>query len=133
MSSILLVDDDHVSCDCFAAIFRHLGYQVTSAASGFAALELLEQSLPDLVILDVMMPKMNGLEVLKCIRTNERTASLPVVMFSALDDDDWRERAVGAGADDYWIKGGFDFGELEQTLRLRLAVKNDCGAFIAVQ
>jgi len=120
MPSILLVDDDPVSADCFAAIFRQLGYAVTAASSGLAALAHLQQSLPDLVILDVMMPEMNGLEVLKQIRTNERTASLPVVMFSALDEDEWRERAVGAGADDYWIKGGFDYGELEQTIRSRL-------------
>ncbi len=117
MSRILLVDDDQIASDMFSAIFRHFGYQVTSALSGNEALEHLNTDLPDLVIMDVMMPRMNGLEVLKKIRMDSRTADLPVVMFTALDDDEWRARAVDAGANDYWIKGSFDVGELEQTVR----------------
>ena len=120
MASILVVDDDQPTAELFAAILRHMGYHATSIQSGLAAIEHIGAALPDLVILDMMMPDMNGLEVLRRLRTDERTASLPVVMFSALDDDDWRERAADAGANDYWIKGGFDAGELEERVRSRL-------------
>lgn len=122
MPSILVVDDDKPTAELFTVILRHLGYHVTPKFSGPAALEHMHMGvgLPDLVILDMMMPDMNGLEVLKRVRTDARTASVPVVMFSALDDDEWRERAASAGATDYWIKGGFDAGELEERVRSSL-------------
>lgn len=120
MSSILVIDDDQPAADLFAAILRHFGYHTTAATNGPAALRSMQTSPPDLVFLDVMMPDMNGLEVLRRIRTDEKTAHLPVIMFSALDDDEWKDRAKHAGADDYWIKGGLDFGELEDRVRSRL-------------
>jgi CheY-like chemotaxis protein len=120
MSSILVVDDDQFAAEILTALLRHLGYEVTFATSGPAALERLDGGLPDLVILDVMMPEINGLELLRLIRSNSKTAGVPVVMYSALDDDDWQARAMDAGAHDYWIKGGFGFGELEEKVRSRL-------------
>jgi len=120
--SILVVDDDQAAADSFTAILRHFGYDVMSAASGSAALELLSGGLPDLVILDVMMPDMNGLELLRCIRSNFSIADLPVVMYSALDNEQWRAQARDAGANDYWIKGGFDCGELEEKVRSCLPI-----------
>src|SRR5437016_2971283 len=106
MPRILVVDDDQQTAELFTSILRHLGYHATSRFSGPDAIEHIGAALPDLVILDLMMPDMNGIEVLRQLRTNERTAAVPVVMFSALDDDEWRERAEQAGAADYWIKGG---------------------------
>ncbi len=121
MASILVVDDDPAAGELFSAILRNFGYDTTSADSGNAALERLRaQSLPDLVILDMMMPGMNGIEVLRRIRSDARTAELPVVMFSALDDDDWRARAKDEGANDYWIKGCLDQGEIEEMVRTAL-------------
>jgi DNA-binding response OmpR family regulator len=120
MSRILVVDDDQFAAELFAALLRHLGYEVAFATSGAAALEHLDGGLPDLVILDVMMPELNGVELLRLIRANAKTADVPVVMYSALDDDDWHAQAMDAGAHDYWIKGGFGFGELEERVRSRL-------------
>ncbi len=122
MSNILVVDDDPSAGDLFTAILRSFGYHTTSATSGDEAIESLRTWVPDLVILDVMMPGMNGLEVLKKIRKDERTAEVPVVMFSALDDDDWRARAKEEGATDYWIKGALDQGEIEELLKSALPV-----------
>jgi CheY-like chemotaxis protein len=117
MSKILVVDDDQQATDAFTAVLRNFGYHATAASSGDEALESLGGPLPDLVILDVMMPGMNGLEVLRRIREDSRTADLPVVMYSALDDDDWQARAKHEGASGYWIKGGLDRGELEEMVR----------------
>ena len=123
MPSILVVDDDAPAGDLVAALLRHFGYRTSCASSGDAALEQLgDVALPDLVLLDMMMPGMNGIEVLQRIRNNERTADLPVVMYSALDDEEWRAKAQYAGACDYWIKGQFDVGELEERVRERLPV-----------
>ncbi|HET6246613.1 MAG TPA: response regulator [Tepidisphaeraceae bacterium] len=121
MQRILVVDDDAPAGDLVAALLRHFGYDASTACGGDDALQRLGGTLPDLVLLDLMMPGMNGIEVLKRIRTDTRTAELPVVMLSALDDEDWRARAHGAGACDYWIKGGFDVGELEERVRSRLS------------
>jgi CheY-like chemotaxis protein len=120
MPNILVVDDDQLAAESFSCILRHLGYQVMFVTSGPAALEHLSVGLPDLVILDVMMPELNGLELLRRIRTNARTAQVPVVIYSALDDDQWRTQAMDAGAQDYWIKGCFGYGELEEKLRVQL-------------
>lgn len=120
MSSILVVDDDQLAAESFTAFLRQLGYQVSFATSGAAAMEQLSGGLPDLVILDVMMPEINGLELLRRIRADSRTAAVPVVIYSALDDDQWEARARDAGAHDYWIKGGFGFGELEERVRTQL-------------
>jgi DNA-binding response OmpR family regulator len=122
MPSILVVDDDGPAGDLVAALLRHFGYRTSCASSGDAALERLGDALPDLVLLDMMMPGMNGIEVLRRIRGNARTADLPVVMYSALDDEEWRAKAHYAGACDYWIKGEFDVGELEERVRERLPV-----------
>ncbi len=120
MPHILVVDDDQLSAESFSAVLRHLGYQVMFVTSGPAALEHLTGGLPDLVIMDVMMPELNGLDLLRRIRTDEKTARVPVVIYSALDDDDWRIQAMDAGAQDYWIKGCFGYGELEEKLRVQL-------------
>lgn len=120
MSTILVVDDDQLAAESFTAFLRHLGYRVSFATSGSAALETLRGDLPDLVILDVMMPDLNGVELLRRIRADVRTATVPVVIYSALDDDQWEAQARDAGARDYWIKGGFGFGELEEKVRSQL-------------
>ncbi len=81
MSTILVVDDDQLAAESFTAFLRHLGYRVSFATSGSAALETLRGDLPDLVILDVMMPDLNGVELLRRIRADVRTATVPVVIY----------------------------------------------------
>jgi CheY-like chemotaxis protein len=121
MPRILVVDDDQLAAESFSALLKCLGYQATFATSGPAAMEhLISAGLPDLVILDLMMPDVDGLETLRRIRSDARTANVPVVVYTALDDDDWQARALDAGAHDYWIKGGFGFGELEEKVRSKL-------------
>src|SRR5579863_7457853 len=114
MARILVIDDDAPAGDLVAALLRHYGHEASAACGGDAALQHLDTNKPDLVLLDLMMPGMNGIDVLRKIRSDQRLSSLPVVMLSALDDDDWRARAEYAGASDYWIKGEFDVDELEE-------------------
>jgi len=115
---VLIVDDDAGTGRLLALLVRHHGHHADYVDSGFKALDYLSDQPADLVILDVMMPGLDGLEVLKRVRTDPKTAGVPVVMFSALCDPKYTEQAREIGANDYWVKASLDF----QTLGNRLAV-----------
>jgi adenylate cyclase len=103
-AKILVVDDTPANVKLLSDLLAAKGYQVTSAASGEAALERLAAAVPDLVLLDVMMPGMSGYEVCRKIRANPATALLPVVMCTSLDPQQERVKGIEAGADDFLSK-----------------------------
>jgi CheY-like chemotaxis protein len=107
-----------------ALLIRHLGHNAEHVDSGCKALEYLSNCKPDLVILDVMMPGIDGLEVLRRMREDPETAGVPVVMFSALADPQFRQNACDRGANDYWVKASLDFRSLEQRLASYLPAGN---------
>ena len=117
MANILVVDDHVDTCKVLVRLLRHLRHQGVCVHDGEAALRYLQMQRPDLMILDVMMPGMDGMEVLRHVRGEASTASIPVVMFSAVTDSAFREHAISKGATDYWAKAGLDFGELEARLQ----------------
>ena len=114
MGLILIVDDQIEACRPLAVLLRHLGHKGDYRTSGEAALEYLRQQKPDLLILDVMMPGMDGMEVLRHVRSDPQYAGLPVVMFSAVADPAFRRHAMEKGANDYWVKASMDFDQLSQ-------------------
>jgi DNA-binding response OmpR family regulator len=95
---ILVVDDDPRLLHIVEMYLSIEGYDVVTAENGEDGLKEVEAERPDLVILDIMMPGMDGIEACRRIRTNAETQSVPVVMFSALSSDDDVERARLAGA-----------------------------------
>jgi DNA-binding response OmpR family regulator len=101
---ILAVDDNTDVLDLIKIMLKRYGLEVIEAESGKQALQFLEHDLPDLVLLDVMMPEMNGYEVCHQIRADPRTAHLPVVMLTARTQPESRVQAFRAGADDYVTK-----------------------------
>ncbi|HEY7666218.1 MAG TPA: response regulator, partial [Xanthobacteraceae bacterium] len=104
-AALLVVDD--VDDNRFALTRRlaRLGYlNVTTAADGRQALELLESKPFDLVLLDIMMPHVNGYEVLAQMKANERLRHIPVIMISAVDELDSVVRCIELGAEDYLPK-----------------------------
>src|SRR4051812_33417295 len=103
-----------------AALVSHCGHRVTCATSGEQALDVLARDPADLVLLDAMMPGMDGPEVLRRIRGEPRTAAVPVVIFSAVADPHFREHLLGKGANDYWIKATFDYAQFGERLRQHL-------------
>jgi DNA-binding response OmpR family regulator len=101
---LLLVDDDDGNREVLAYFLRRQGFVVATAATGEEGLETLEAQPIDLVLLDMVMPGLSGLEVLKAIRARRSAHVLPVVMITGLDASGDVETAVRLGADDYVSK-----------------------------
>lgn len=100
----LVVDDTPRNVKLLEQVLTASGYEVSTAASGPEALRLLEEATPDLVLLDIVMPGMNGYEVCEKIRENPETSLLPVVLVTALDPKEERIKGIEAGADDFLTK-----------------------------
>jgi len=117
MAKVLLVDDQPQFCRPLVRLFQLAGHDARSVQAGEEALKYLGVAdTPDVVLLDIMMPEMDGLEVLRQVRNNPRHSALPVVMFTAVSDPVLERHALEKGADDYVVKGRFDFGELSDRL-----------------
>ena len=117
LKRILLVEDDpDIQTVTSMALGSFGGYTVRVCGSAAEAMESAAEFLPDLILLDVMMPGMDGMQVLSRVRAEPRTASVPVVMFSAVADKAFIDDAIRRGANDYWVKASFNFTELKDRL-----------------
>ncbi|MBP7147850.1 MAG: response regulator [Acidobacteria bacterium] len=103
-SHVLVVDDDREIAEMTALLLRSAGHRVTLAGSGEEALYLVQEDAPDLVLLDISMPGMNGWEVLRILKEDETTSAIPVVMFSVHFEIREKLRALQQGARDYVTK-----------------------------
>ena len=103
-SLILLVDDSEVSNFLMQSILEERGYSILTVTNGREALDLLKQEIPDLIILDIMMPEMNGFGVLESVKKFEETAKIPVIILTARNNLKDQEKAISMGAADYMIK-----------------------------
>ncbi len=119
--TILVIDDDATNRDLLGRSLRRAGHEVVEAESGPQALAKLRTARVDLVLLDVSMPGMDGHDVCRRIRTDERTRALPVIMVTASESSD-KVRGIDAGADDFMPKP-FDQPELLARVRSLLRVK----------
>lgn len=115
-STILIVDDELISRYTVEALLAAEGYNLVFAKNGKEALEKAREFIPDLMLLDVMMPDMDGFEVCQHLRNDKRLAELPIVIVTALDDRDSRLRGLEVGADDFMSKP-FDRAELRARIR----------------
>lgn len=120
-AKILFIDDDAELQTLIPEILKYEGFDISVGSNGIECLEFLEHTTPDLIILDVMMPKMNGWDALKEIRKIH--PNLPVIMLSAKGDSIDRVLGLELGADDYIAKP-FDDRELVARIRTRLRLQN---------
>lgn len=117
---ILVVDDHPASRMTAVAILSVEGYEVLEADSGSSALESVSQGQPDLILLDVMMPEMDGFEVCCQLKQDEQTRLIPVIFITALNDRQARIRGIEAGGDDFLSK---PFDRLELAARVKSLVR----------
>ncbi len=121
MTKIMIVDDDKGATDLLEKIMRSEGYQPTSVNESYKAMEVASIVEPDLFILDLMMPKPDGFQLCRMLRANPIFAYTPILIVTALDDNDSRVVAFGAGANDYLTKP-FQVAELIEKIKEMLGV-----------
>ncbi|MEI7751296.1 MAG: response regulator [Candidatus Omnitrophota bacterium] len=119
--TILCVDDDKRNLELLEALLLPQGYKLKFSESGKDALEQIAMETPDLVLLDVMMPGMSGLEVLEQLRSWEKTRFIPVVLVTSLHGEEDRMKGVEVGCDDF-ISKPFDKNELRARVRSLLRI-----------
>ena len=118
--TILIVDDTPVGRDTLEALLYQQGYLLEFACNGPETLTKAEELMPDLILLDVMMPGMNGFEVCRRLRANPILAEVPVIMVTALDDQSSRVKGIEAGADDFITK---PFNRVELRARVKTILR----------
>jgi len=121
-AKILVADDEVRSLRLMEALLLPLGYEVILARDGEEALRKVQESLPDVILLDIMMPGLNGFEVSRRIKNNEETKVIPIVMATVLGEVEDRVKALEAGADDFLSKP-VDKTELRARVQSLLKVK----------
>ena len=102
--SLLVVDDNEMNRDLLSRRLARQGYRVTMAVDGRQALEFMEQEEFDLVLLDIMLPVMNGYQVLEHLKADQSLSHIPVIITTALDESDGKARCLALGAEDYLTK-----------------------------
>ena len=115
-AKILVVDDEPDALELIEYNLRSTGYQVFTAGDGAKALDLARRHLPDVVILDLMLPEIDGIEVCKILRRNPETTEVPILMLTAKADEIDRVIGLEVGADDYVTK---PFSPRELVLRIK--------------
>jgi CheY-like chemotaxis protein len=101
---ILVVDDNEQNLELIVAYLEDVECRTISATNGMDALDIIQRKTPDLVLLDVMMPKISGFEVCRRIKNNPQTADVPVIMVTALNELADIEKAINSGTDDFLSK-----------------------------
>lgn len=104
MSKIMIVEDDASLREIYGIRIAAEGYEIVSAGDGEEALAVAVREKPDLILSDVMMPKISGFDMLDILRSTPETANIKVIMMTALSGDDQRERGERLGADRYLVK-----------------------------
>jgi CheY-like chemotaxis protein len=112
MATVLVVDDVEPIRQIFARILRQEGFTTVCASNGQEALNALVADPPDVILLDIMMPEMDGLDCLAAMRRDPRGRQTPIIMMSALCDQEHRDRARALGAQEYLVKSHFTVEDL---------------------
>ncbi len=116
MATLLIVDDEPQVRKLLETLLHHEGYQTVSASSGEEALQVVAQQAPDLILLDIMMPGMDGYEVASQLKSDDATAGIPIIMLSALSDPGARVSGLESGAEEFLSK---PIERIELSLRVR--------------
>ena len=112
MTKIVVADDDRMFRKAAETTLRRQGYAVTTASDGEEALQLIRAERPDIIVLDLIMPKLQGFDVLQVLKQDSVTADIPVIVLSSLMQEQDKQEALDLGAVAYFNKGTFSLSEL---------------------
>ena len=118
--TVLVVDDNQENLELLQAYLEDIECETVSARDGLEALEIISGNAPDLILLDVMMPKMSGFEVCKRLKNDPNTRDIPIIMVTALNEFGDIERGIDSGTDDFISK---PVNKLELLTRVRTMLK----------
>jgi DNA-binding response OmpR family regulator len=118
---VLLADDDRYLRRAAEARLRQQGFTVLTAADGEEALQVALAERPDIILLDLIMPKVQGFEVLRALKQAEATAAIPVIVLSNLGQESDRAQCLESGAAAYFVKANLSLQELVRTVQATLA------------
>jgi len=119
--SVLVIEDDKFLRELLINKLVTEGYKIEGAVDGKEAFAILEKGRPDLIILDIILPDINGFEILEKIRANQAWAPVPVIILSNLDQKEDMDRAKALGAIDFMIKANFSLNEVLAHVKKALA------------
>jgi len=117
MKKILFIEDEPTLQKAIGQFLEQEGYQVTSALDGELGLEMAKKDKPDLILLDIVLPKKDGFEVLKELKENEITKDIPVIVLTNLENDADVEKAISLGATTYLVKANYELEEVERKIK----------------
>lgn len=118
--TILLVEDDAFVSDIYQTKLGQSGYEVQVAENGLEAMKFAGKKAPDLVLLDIVMPYMDGIEVLRKLKEKEEWKSIPVILLTNLSEKEKVEEGLSLGASDYLIKSHFTPSEVVEKVKALL-------------
>jgi len=122
--TILLIEDDPFLLSMYSTKFEIEHYRVLTAEDGEKGIKLADENSPDIILLDILMPKVNGFEVLEHLKKNETTKNIPVILLTNLNQKDDIERGLALGADDYLIKAHYMPSEVVEKIKGLIGSKN---------
>lgn len=114
---VLLVEDDAALAAMYQTLLSNHGFQVKHCSDGEVALSMAVEFQPDVILLDIMMPKLNGLDVLDILRNTPQTAMTKIIVLTALGEPTDREKAMARGADDFFVKPEVSTTEVIQRIQ----------------
>jgi DNA-binding response OmpR family regulator len=120
MTKIVVADDDRMFRKAAETTLRRQGYAVTTASDGEEALQLIRAEQPDIIVLDLIMPKIQGFDVLQVLKQDSVTAAIPVIVLSSLSQEQDKQEALNLGAVAYFNKTTFSLGELVKQVETTL-------------
>lgn len=109
---ILVVEDDIFISDIYQVKFTQEGFEVAIAVNGLEALKILDNFRPDIILLDIIMPQMDGIETLKKIKNNDKWKNIPIIMLTNISEKEKVEESEEMGVNDYLVKSQFTPSEV---------------------
>ena len=125
MTKVVVADDDRMFRKAAETTLRRQGYTVATASDGEEALQLIRSERPDIIVLDLIMPKLQGFDVLRILKQDTLTSAIPVIVLSSLTQEQDKQEALDLGAVAYFNKAAFSLGELVKQVESTLTKGQD--------